>query len=74
VSDESSTLKATEVRLGDRVRTRTGLELTVTRIDESFLDRPEMIAFVEDTDTQWLKMPTMRDGDVELVARAGQTA
>ena len=74
MSDESTTLKATEVQLGDRVRTRTGLELTVTRIDEAFLDRPEMIAFVEDTDAQWLKMPTMRDGDVELVARAGRTA
>lgn len=60
---------ATEVRLGDRLRTRLGLELTVTRIDERFMDREDMLAFVEDSEQQWLKMPARRDGEVQLIAR-----
>ena len=62
-----ATVKATEVRLGDRVRARSGAELTVTRIDEEFIGRANMLAFVEDSEEQWLKMPALRDGVVELV-------
>jgi hypothetical protein len=64
-----ATVKATEVRLGDRVRARSGAELTVTRIDEEFMGRADMLAFVEDSEEQWFKMPAPRDGDVELVRR-----
>jgi hypothetical protein len=66
----AGTVKASEVRRGDRVRARSGTELTVTRIDEGFMGRPDMLAFVEDSDEQWFKMPALRDGDVELVQRA----
>jgi hypothetical protein len=62
-------VKATEVRRGDRIRARSGVELTVTRIDEEFMGRADMLAFVEDSDEQWFKMPALRDGDVELVGR-----
>ena len=65
----SATVKASEVRLGDRVRARSGTELTVTRIDEGFMGNPDMLAFVEDSEEQWFKMPALRDGDVELVRR-----
>jgi hypothetical protein len=65
----SATVKASEVRLGDRVRARSGTELTVTRIDEGFMGNPDMLAFVEDSDEQWFKMPALRDGDVELLQR-----
>jgi hypothetical protein len=65
----TTTVKASDVRIGDRVRTRTGLELTVTRIDHGLLGRPDFVSFVEDSDEQWLKMPAPRDGDVELVSR-----
>jgi hypothetical protein len=65
----ATTIKATEVCIGDRLRTRLGAELTVTRIDDGFLDRHGMLAFVEDSDTQWLKMPARHDADVELVRR-----
>jgi hypothetical protein len=43
----------------------------VTRIDNSFMDREGFLAFVEDSETQWLKMPAQREGEVELVRRAG---
>jgi hypothetical protein len=69
--DAATSIKASEVRLGDRLRSRDGTELTVTRIDDGFFGRPEMLAFVEDTAEQWFKMPAPRDGDVELVRREG---
>ena len=50
-----ATVKATEVRLGDRVRARSGAELTVTRIDEEFIGRANMLAFVEDSEEQWFQ-------------------
>ena len=38
--------------------------------DVGFFGNPEMLAFVEDSDEQWFKMPSLRDGDVELLQRA----
>jgi hypothetical protein len=67
----AATVKATEVRLGDRLRARSGAELTVTRIEEEFMGRVNMLAFVEDSEEQWFKMPALRDGDVEVVRRGG---
>jgi hypothetical protein len=64
-----ATVKATEVQLGDRLRARSGAELTVTRIDAEFMGRANMLAFVEDSEEQWFKMPALRDGNVELVRR-----
>jgi hypothetical protein len=66
-----ATVKASEVQVGDRLRARSGVELTVTRIDAGFLGRENMLAFVEDSEDQWFKMPSLRDGDVERVSRAG---
>jgi hypothetical protein len=65
----TTAVKAIDVRIGDRLRTRTGLELTVTRIDHGLLGRPDFLSFVEDSDEQWLKMPAAQDGEVELVSR-----
>ncbi len=65
----TTTVKATDVRIGDRLRTRTGLQLTVTRIDHGLLGREDFLSFVEDSDEQWLKMPAPQDGEVELVRR-----
>jgi hypothetical protein len=64
-----TTIAASDVRTGDRLRTRSGIELTVTRVDDTFLGRTDMLAFVEDSDEQWLKMPALHDGEVELVRR-----
>jgi hypothetical protein len=70
MTSTSATVKASEVRVGDRLRAHSGTELVVTRIDEAFMGNPEMLAFVEDSDGQWFKMPALRDGDVELLQRA----
>ena len=69
MTPDSALIKATEVRVGDRLRARSGAELTVTRIDDEFLGRAEMLAFVEDSEEQWLKMAAPRNGDVELIQR-----
>jgi glutathione peroxidase len=61
---------ASEVRAGDRVRAR-GIELKVTRIDESFMGRPDYLALVEDTAERWLKLPTPADAEVEVIRAAG---
>jgi len=53
----------------NRLRARSGAELTVTRIDQEFMGRASMLAFVEDSEEQRFKMPALRDGDVELVGR-----
>jgi hypothetical protein len=65
------TVKATSVRLGDRIRAY-DLELTVTRIDCPFMGREDFVAFVEDSDAQWLKLPAPIDASVERVAPAGR--
>ena len=43
--------------------------MTVTRVDDGFMGRPDMFAFVEDSEAQWLKLPARRDSQVELVRR-----
>ncbi len=65
---EATTIAASEVRVGDVLRSRDGTELTVTRITPFLF--PGMIAFVEDSDVQWFKMPAREDGEVTLVRRA----
>jgi hypothetical protein len=57
---------ADQVRPGDRVRIR-GTEVVVARIEESFLNRPDMIAFIEDTTERWLKVPTPPAAEVEVL-------
>ena len=64
-----TTIRAAEVCVGDRLRARDGTELTVTRIDEGFFGRPEMLAFVEDSASQWFKLPAPIDAEVELIER-----
>jgi hypothetical protein len=68
----TSTIPASEVRIGDRLRTSTGIELTVTRIDHGLLGLPDYLSFVEDSDEQWLKVPSRPDAEVELVSRGAR--
>ena len=68
-ADAATTIAATDVRVGDTLRSRDGTELTVSRIEPFIFDG--MIAFIEDSDAKWFKMPAAEDGEVTLVARAG---
>jgi hypothetical protein len=72
MAENWKTVTAREVTAGDTIRVRGEHVLVVTRIDEPFLGRPGMIAFIEDSPTQWLSAPSAADGEVELlVADAG---
>jgi hypothetical protein len=62
----SSAAKAADVKVGDEIRVR-DMELKVTRIDQRFFGRDTMVAFVEDTDRQWIKVPAELDSDVEVL-------
>jgi hypothetical protein len=71
VNDARTVIRASEVRPGDRLRLPGGGSLTVTRIDEGFMGRPELLAFVEDSDVQWVKLTAPRQGEVELAVDGG---
>jgi hypothetical protein len=60
------TVKATDVKLGDRVSVR-DREILVTRIDQNFLGRANMLCLVESTDERWTCVPLPHDMDVEVL-------
>jgi glutathione peroxidase len=64
------TVKAAEVRVGDRVLAPGGTALLVSRIDEDMLGRDGLLAFVEDTPARWAKLPTPSDNEVEVLTGA----
>src|ERR1700722_19015662 len=66
VTVERLTVPARDVRVGDRVLAAGGIELTVTRIDTGMLGRTDLLAFVEDTEVRWLKLPRPLDAEVEV--------
>ena len=65
--DEFRPTPALEIRPGDRVRMRSGTVITVTRIDERFFGRDEMICLIEDSDERWLAQPLRTDGEIDAV-------
>jgi hypothetical protein len=71
-SDSSSAVEAWEtvqaqaVKEGDVVRTSGGDVMIVSRIELSFLGRPNLLAFIEDTPERWFKRPVAVDAEVEV--------
>jgi len=59
------TTTAGEVRVGDRVRV-SEQEITVSRVEPSFLGMDGMIAFIEDNEKRWLKVPAPSAAPVEV--------
>ena len=59
---------ARDVAPGDRIRVGGdgGVEVTVSRVEPSFLGRTDMIAFIEDTPDRWLKVPVPAAVQVEV--------
>jgi hypothetical protein len=66
MSESWKTVKATDVKVGDTVRTQAGSVVIVSRVDKSFLGMPNMVAFIEDTPERWFKQPMLADGEVEV--------
>lgn len=61
------TVRASEVRPGQRVRTANGVEVTANRIEAKFFGMDNMLAFIEDTDERWFKQPSLTDAEVEVL-------
>jgi hypothetical protein len=59
-------VKGDEVSVGDTIRTQTGNVVIVSRIENGFMGRPNMLAFIEDTPDRWFKQPMTTDGEVEV--------
>lgn len=59
-----------EVRVGDVVRTASGEEVVVSRIEEAFFGMPTMLAFIQDTPGRWFKCPQPVDGQIEVRSAA----
>jgi hypothetical protein len=59
-----------EVRVGDVVRTQSGVEVVVSRIEEAFFGMPAMLAFIEDTPGRWFKCPQPVDGQIDVKSPA----
>ena len=66
MSEEWSTVGVDEVTTGDTIRLQNGLILEVTTIEEAFMGRPEMRAFIEDTPQRWYKQPMPTSATVEV--------
>jgi hypothetical protein len=67
VGQSWSSKPASDVRPGDRVRVASGKELTVSRIDAPFLERDEMLCFIEDTAERWFAQPVRLDAEVHVL-------
>jgi hypothetical protein len=59
--------KASDVAVGDVIRTQNGDVVKVSRIEEDFMGNDAMLAFIEDTPERWYKRPARRDADLEVL-------
>jgi hypothetical protein len=66
MSEEWTTVSVDEIKAGDTIRLQTGQILEVTKIEEAFMGRPEMRAFIEDTSQRWYKQPMPTSATVEV--------
>jgi hypothetical protein len=66
MSTEWSTVPASEVKPGDRIKLPSGDEFEVARIDSPFLGRDNMAAFIEDTPSRWHSYPMPLANEVEV--------
>jgi hypothetical protein len=66
MSESWKIVRADQVGVGDVVRMSTGDVVFVSRIETSFLGRPNMLAFIEDTTDRWYKRPVGVDAEVEV--------
>jgi hypothetical protein len=62
-----TTVTASEVQPGQRVRIANGREMIASRIEQRFFGMETMLAFIEDSDQRWFKQPSPADAEVEVL-------
>jgi len=65
-----TSVPVSEIQPGAIVRLRNGMELQVSRVEQAFLGRPNMVAFIEDTSRRWYKAPMPVDATIEALVPA----
>jgi hypothetical protein len=55
-----------DVRVGDHLKLRTGQVIEVSKIEQDFMGMDTMLAFIEDTSSQWFKAPVPKGTVVEV--------
>jgi hypothetical protein len=70
MTDGWRSVLVSEVRVGDVVRTQSGEEVVVSRIEEAFFGMPTMLAFIEDTPGRWFKCPQPVEGQIDVKSAA----
>jgi hypothetical protein len=71
MTDSWVSVPVEEVKVGDRLRLGNGLVIEVSHIEENFMGVDSMIAFIEDTTTQWYKQPMPKGASVEVDRASG---
>jgi hypothetical protein len=66
MSENWTTVAASEVAVGERVRHR-GFEFVVGRVDRNFLGREGMLCLIEDTPDRWHAYPAAATAEVEVL-------
>jgi hypothetical protein len=72
MAESWTTVPATDVRAGDRIRLETGVEMLVSRIEPRFLGWEGLIAVIEDTPSRWYKHTLRAAAAVEVAEREPQ--
>jgi glutathione peroxidase len=57
-----------DVRPGDRVRVKSGIELTVTRIEAGLMGAEDYVCLIEDSAGRWLAQPVKTTGELEILS------
>ena len=66
MSAEWTTMAASQIEPGDRIKLASGDEFVVGKIVERFLGRDNMSAFIEDTPSRWHSYPMPLTTEVEV--------
>jgi glutathione peroxidase len=61
------TVLATDARPGDRMRLPSGTEMTITRVEESYMGSEGRLGLIEDSDVRWLVRNVADTAEIEVL-------
>ena len=67
MADNWKSVAVTDVQVGDRVRHPSGTELTVSRIETTFMGQRRDVRLHQDSPERWYKAPVAKDGTIDVL-------
>jgi hypothetical protein len=67
MAEQWISLDAGEVQAGDRVRTPSGAEFDVARVDRPFLGRDNLVCLIESNSERWFAQPVPIGTSLEVL-------